>query len=78
MHLDIKVDSDVTPKTKTEQIIYLEECVKIINYTKNLINKIDEADKYTINMLRCYIADMLFEVERNASVIERVLTNYQN
>ena len=75
VHLHIKVDPDVTPKTKTAHIMYLEECIKILNYTKDLVDKIDENNEYTINMLRFYIADMLFEVERNASIIESVLTN---
>lgn len=75
MNLDIKVTPDVTPKTKTEHIIYLEECVKILNYTKDLVNKIDETDEHTIHMLRVYIADMLFEIERNGSIIENILNH---
>lgn len=73
MHLDIRVNPDVIPKTKTEHIIYLEECVKILNYTKDLVNKIDETDEHTIRMLRCYIVNILFEVKQNSSIIENIL-----
>ena len=78
MHLEIRVDPDMTPETKTEHIICLEECIKMLNYTKNLVDKVDENDKSTIDNLRFYIADMLFEVERNASIIENFLTKTTN
>lgn len=57
------VNSDILPKTKEEYIAYLDEGIKKINHLKDIINKIDFNDEFTIMCTQCHIADILFEIE---------------
>lgn len=67
----MKINSDVTPETKEEGIVYLNECINKINKAKENINKMKQTD-FEDYSIPCRICDVLYEIEHNFNFLENI------
>ena len=67
----MKINSDITPKTKEEGIAYLNECINKINKAKENVNKMEQSD-FEDYSIPCRISDVLYEIEYNLNFLENI------